>query len=504
MEYYFGEHLRWNLGWETPNQGGAFIATLLPWLWAWIAWTSGRFSRARSAGTRSGWAALIAVGALVETAGIYSLARTYSRGALVGLVIGAGVWALFAWRGARRATKFSAGEAPGEVRGPWRSALLTWELRGAVIAACLALSGFHERVAPGHIAEDRSSLNRVVLWRGGAELVAASPLRGWGWGQSGASFMHWTQPLDRNEGYLSMVNSYLTVAVEAGLPLFTAILAVLLLPLARLWERGGSGLAEASSSRPRGEAWRLGLAAAWGTWLGCMVFSNLWIIRLLWIAPIVAFVGLLLFGPHANRSWARATLRASGTSAMLGLALWLAGAFLAARQPLQLRRDADGGVSLRARPSVVGAEAHGPRTELIAVLPDKEVLGESYGQELRRWLVADGNVGELRVPGRADLVPSGLTAIVAFGANCAEPGLQQSQVPVWLLHPTVSPPADSPRWARGGRVSVPGIDISGQSAPWWTWAAESQPAVPVLLNHGLASDLRPQWPALALEAPWRS
>ena len=33
MQYYFNDHLRWNLGFATPNQGGAWVATLLPWLW---------------------------------------------------------------------------------------------------------------------------------------------------------------------------------------------------------------------------------------------------------------------------------------------------------------------------------------------------------------------------------------------------------------------------------------------------------------------------------------
>lgn len=32
MDYFFNDHLRWNLGWDTPNQAGAFLVSLLPWM----------------------------------------------------------------------------------------------------------------------------------------------------------------------------------------------------------------------------------------------------------------------------------------------------------------------------------------------------------------------------------------------------------------------------------------------------------------------------------------
>ena len=42
MDYFFNSHLRWNLGWDTPNQGGAFLVTLLPWVWVLTTWLVGR------------------------------------------------------------------------------------------------------------------------------------------------------------------------------------------------------------------------------------------------------------------------------------------------------------------------------------------------------------------------------------------------------------------------------------------------------------------------------
>lgn len=509
MEYYFGEHLRWNLGWETPNQGGAFVATLLPWLWALsgLAWVG--FWRAATG--RARWVrGLVFAGAFVaEAAGAYALARTYSRGALVGVVIGALVWAGLAWRG-RRPPEAGSGKASPE-RGRGATAgprLLPWAARAALLAICLGVTGFHARVAPGHIAEDRSSINRLVLWRGGAELVAASPWQGWGWEKSGASFMHWTQPLDRTEGYLSMVNSYLTVAVEAGLPFFATVLAVLLLPLARLWVLGNAGASP--SPGVLGGPWARACGASWAVWLACLFFSNLWIIAPLWGAPMLATLCLVIPSPHSRTTWIRVARDAAGASLVLALLLWLTGKVFAAQEPVRLRRDSGGMVTLtpnldgRADPA---QPVHGPRTERVLVLPDAEVLGENYGQELRRWLLADGRLAELRVvtlPARAPAAWEGVAGVVACGEACADPVLAASPAPVWLLHPTVAPPASVPSWTRGCWINLPGIDVGGRSPTWWEWATQDTTSIRARVTPGVADDVRSRWPDMALAAPWRA
>ncbi|MDR1281881.1 MAG: O-antigen ligase family protein [Opitutaceae bacterium] len=219
----------------------------------------------------AGYAALLVVTA-GEVALWWALAKTYSRGGWMAVAGAALVWLLsVAWRwrrGARawhghparlaekvaraslpvsvaspRGTGFQpvirsgADVAPASVAPPLRRGAgvppasgsrlafppgaIAFALRIAIAMTCLFASSFADRLTPAYTREDRSALNRVDLWKGGLELVADSPLHGWGRGQSGASFMHWTQQIGRDEGYLSMVNSYLTVAVEAGLPLFT-------------------------------------------------------------------------------------------------------------------------------------------------------------------------------------------------------------------------------------------------------------------------------------------
>lgn len=473
------------------------------------------------------WGLLALVLLVGESVGFYVLARTYSRGALVGLGGAALVWGvLVLWRATRSVSR--SGDIPVACRcGSRLGGAVPWLLRAGVVAVCLMWTGFHERLAPEHVAEDRSSLNRLVLWQGGAELVAASPLRGWGWGESGAAFMHWTQPLERREGYLSMVNSYLTVAVEAGLPVFTLLLAVLLLPLGltvfainrRANSHGGhrgppstgnAFLLEGGAPSPPHvlDYLRLAVAAAWAAWLGCLFFSNLWIIRPLWIAPGVAALAALFLCGRGLRVWRRGVLWALAGAAGASAALWVAGFVWAERQPLVLKRAADGSVLLRKPFSARGGEAGAEvaRGE-VWVVPDVAVFGESYGQELRRWCLADSGPARLRVYRQLGGLPSPVgpqvTGLLLCGAAAAQAGdlagLDQ-KTQVWLLHPTSAPPQGrGPSWASGSRVLLPGIDITGEAAGWWGWAAEAEPPIPVQLSHGLAVDVRPCWPELGLD-----
>ena len=521
------------------------MATLLPWLWALGACFRRRSRRNPAGRVRAAWLTVAGLVFAAELGLTYALARTYSRGALVGAALGAAAWGVAAWRGSRRpnmpqelaAMTTPPGASPDAsspgAHGRWRrewATLAPWCGRGLLFALALAVTGFHARLAPEHLAGDKSSLNRLVLWRGGAELVAASPLHGWGWGRSGASFMHWTQPLGRDEGYLSMVNSYLTVAVEAGLPLFTLLLALLLLPLSSVWfapgrpapnppptsaavadagestPGGGALLRQVPASSPALSAFYLAAVASWSAWLGCLIFSNLWIIPGLWIVPGLAALGLLPTQAHTRTSGRASVFVTGGAAILVSLGLWVAGAILAARQPLQLTRAAEGKISLIAR-ATPGTPAAGSRTKRVLVVPDAEVLGENYGQELRRWLLADSRISELRVFSQEDSIGtselSSASAILLCGAAAGEatdPRLAKIAGPVWLLHPTPAAPETPPSWAAGSRVLLPGIDVNGQAATWWPWAARAEPPIRVILSSGLALDVRPRWPRMAQES----
>lgn len=506
MDYYFGDHLRWNFGWETPNQAGAFLATLLPWCWALVAWSWGRLLAASTSRRRLGWGLLSVVLILIDGMGFYALARTYSRGALVALGFSALVWAVLHLV-RRRSRPVSTSDA--RPISPLRRAI-PWVLRGAFVAAILLVTGFHARIAPEHISEDRSSLNRLVLWRGGAELAASSPWQGWGWGRSGETFMHWTQPLDRSEGYLSMVNSYLTVAVEGGLPVFTLVLAVALLPLALVLARSRAVPAPADVDSPPDRPFLLAAGSAWAAWLGAMFFSNLWIIPLLWISPAVAAVFCLVASrPWRHRIVWRAVAAALVAALCASVLVGALGLFWTRAAPFKVTRLPGDSVRITKRePSAALA-----RPVVVWVVPDAAVLGENHGQELRRWLLAEPALAGLVVARSvAALPPPAASEAVAGLLLCGQAAEAVDAIspsfataPRWLLHPAAPPPGSPPQgWPVRSFVRLPGVDVTGQAAPWWAWAAQGVPPLPVELSVGLAADVRPRWPDLAPRLPARS
>lgn len=199
--YFYGEHLRWNLGWENPNPAGAFVAMGIPWLWA----------IASGAGRQGGWKCRLLglVAFLGEAALWFLLCKTYSRGALVAAFVAAAVY-------------FGL----SIYRDGWRKAMRMAGVRGVMVIALLLGSGFFSRIDPGYVVEDASAMNRLTLWKGGLQMIAASPWRGWGAGESGDGFMQWFQPLEADEAYAGMVNSYLHVGVERGLPVLGAALSL--------------------------------------------------------------------------------------------------------------------------------------------------------------------------------------------------------------------------------------------------------------------------------------
>ena len=109
---------------------------------------------------------------------------------------------------------------------PWRVRLphVLVAVRLSGIGILLWLTDFLWRIEPGYVSQDVSAGNRLTLWKGGLQMIATSPLEGWGRGKSGDGFMHWFQPLDANEAYAGMVNSYLHVGVEYGLPVLLGVL----------------------------------------------------------------------------------------------------------------------------------------------------------------------------------------------------------------------------------------------------------------------------------------
>jgi hypothetical protein len=337
-EFFYGGQLRWALGWATPNYAGAFLAALIPWFWlvnrrsdgaaprreptgdapgSTVAGGTGRRFR-RVSGAALGWA--------LELALWFCLAKTYSRGALVAALAAAVGWH---WLQRRRKDPGRAGTAdppPGvRVAAGINGGDLMFRL--AIVGGCLVLTGFAGRLAPWALSADRAVGNRWELWKGGAEMLAAAPLSGWGAGESGQAYMDWFQDLDRSEGYATMVNSFLHLAVDHGLP---ALGGVLLLGFALL----ATGMELARLNRQPGEGGRrAGAAAAVASllaWAVANIFTTLWIEPRLWLVPAVAlaFLAILSWRDRSSLRWRRIAPASVLGATLLVSALFSAGCWL--------------------------------------------------------------------------------------------------------------------------------------------------------------------------------
>lgn len=466
--YFFGEHVRWNLGWNNPNQAGAFVAMLIPWLWGLGRMAGGGSRKANG---------LFVLWLAVELGLWFLLCKTYSRGALVAVSL-AGVM-FFVWKWYLSAKWSNVG---------WLA------LRLLGIVSLLLATGFFARIDPGYVSQDASAGNRLTLWKGGLQMIAAAPWQGWGKGQSGSGFMHWFQPLDAKEAYAGMVNSYLHVGVEYGLPVLVMVMAL------------ASALVVISFALPwvvriteRNERWLLSLAVCAGasiiTFLIANIFSTLWIFKNLWWVPgisglLIFSIGFLLMGKRFVRTGGIVLATMIFVSTLGAIVLFSIGKSFRGEVKIELATGRD---------VIVGRGNMKKRGEVL-FFPATSVLGETWGKEIRRMAMA-GEFREMEV--RVNHEPPASKAprqsqapklIVACG-NQASAGLAAlSRFPeatLILVHPLGKIVGAE---SIGGKVVVllPMLDTQGEGRNWrmickkrgWRYS----------ISPGVAQDVRLIWP----------
>ena len=283
-----------------------------------------------------------------------------------------------------------------------------------------------------------------------------------------------------------MVNSYLTVGVEGGLPVLACVLCGCALALFV----GIRGAMPCIGGNQGCSSWLSPVAtASWLAWLVCLLFSNLWIIPWLWAVPVLTLIclGCVAARRIGLRDMRQGLVVAAALAVTVCGGLWIFGMRLESAAPVAITRAADGLVTLAPR----HAPADAPR---LVVLPDAQVLGESYGQELRRWVLADPHPLRLLViVSPTAVLPVGET-VAAFGVACSDARLD-GRLTV-RIHPTQSP-EEKGKVVKGSILQLPGIDVSQKNAEWEAWAG--QRSVTVEQSWGLATDVRARWPGLMLE-----
>ena len=339
--FYFGDQLRWNLGFETPNIAGALVAVAIAFLLPFTSKIPDKKRRLLA------FAVLLAVEILLW----FVLAKTYSRGALVA----AGICFICC-----NAFMLSRTESKCRILG---IALA----KAAAVSVILLYTGFANRISPEYINNDGSTSGRIALWAGGLKMVAQAPVCGWGVDKSGEEYINWYQDFPDERKYAGMVNSYLLVAVERGLPaLFAAlsILAFLFFADFRLW-------------RKNGDLFALALGLALLSLCVSNIFSTLWIVSSIRYTGItVAAVSVIyaIFKGRKILAFAKIAILSIASATSICLCLYLAGLAL---QPKFISKHSDH----------ITLAPNKPTDKRIAVIADKDTFGKYFGKTLRKAYV---------------------------------------------------------------------------------------------------------------------
>lgn len=347
VEYFYGETLRWSFGFENPNKAAVIFACAVPILWClWqLSWKLG-----------NKW---LKIPALLVTAGglmgaWYCLIMTFSRGGLVAAAV-ALLYLL-----AHAVLQGRKSEIPWQKRSElWVSLLVM-----AVLAFGTMWNGLGARSTEA-LGKDASVGNRVELWSSALQM-AAENVHGFGTGKSGEQYMLWYQPLERQEGYRTMVNSYLTFLVEQGWLWSGAILLAFVL----IW----------GWTRPRdGEPVTVALRASILAFMIAGVFSTTMEDRLLWIFPATCGVILIGLAVGKRKALGKTQLLVTGGGILAACTTLLTIGFLKSRSdPLKREFGANGD-----HHTVSSLSPGTPKARSLGCIVDETVMGDQYAKLLR-------------------------------------------------------------------------------------------------------------------------
>ena len=415
--FYFGDQLRWNLGFETPNIAGAMIAVAIAFL---LPFTSKIPDKKRR---RFLFAVLFAV----EISLWFVLAKTYSRGALVA----AGIC-------------FVSCNAFMLLRTESKCRILGIALAKAVaVSAILLYTGFANRISPEYIGNDGSTSGRIALWTGGLKMVAQAPVCGWGVDKSGEEYINWYQDFSDKRKYTGMVNSYLLVAVEHGLPALFAALSILAFPLFadfRLWRKNGNLFALA-----------LGLALL--SLCVSNIFSTLWIVSSIRYTGItVAAVSVIyaIFKWRKILTFAKIAMLSISSVSSICLCLYLAGLAL---QPKFISKHIDR----------ITLAPDRPIDKRIAVIADKDTFGKYFGKMLRKAYVKAKPETVLDIYYEIPKNAEGYDKFIVTG-KFAQTFQPPTSAKVVYINPIGNPPF--PNNLTNVTIYLPRFDIYNQNTKW--------------------------------------
>ena len=342
--FVYHGHGRFSYGLENPNVAGFLLASIA-------------ITAAATLGTKE--SSVVCrntkrlLPAIIELAAIWLLCLTYSRSAVLCLIIGYLVVVVSA-----------------EMRAIACCVALGWRAIATLFLGYL--TAFMDRVAEGLAVADQSAQNRLIIWSSVWKMVKAAPVHGWGSGTSGWAYMNWFQNLGSNAGYRSLLSSPLTIAVEKGLP---SAIAISTIPAIIIF----SALRLNRSSNPFHRFCGKLVAAQAASWAVYNVF-NYAATSIITYAPVTIAICLSVVGvalaPMEKIVRPSVRFLLFGTVAIVGLPVTC---FL----PLVFLEPARTDVSLAEGIVDVKSNRLQDSGRRIWVFPDEESLGSLFGKRLR-------------------------------------------------------------------------------------------------------------------------
>lgn len=415
--FYFGDQLRWNLGFETPNIAGAMVAVAIAFLLPFTSKIPDKIRR------RFAFAVLFAV----EISLWFVLAKTYSRGALVA----AGICFVCC-----NAFMFFRTESKCRILG----IALT---KTVAVSAILLYTGFANRISPEYINNDGSTSGRIALWAGGLKMVAQAPVCGWGVDKSGEEYINWYQDFSDERKYAGMVNSYLLVAVERGLPALFAALSILAFPFFadfRLW-------------RKKGDLFALALGLALLSLCVSNIFSTLWIVSSIRYAGItIAAISVIyaIFKDREILAISEIAMLSISSAASICLCLYLVGLVL---QPKFISKHIDH----------ITLAPDSPTDKRIAVIADKDTFGKDFGKTLRKAYVKANPETVLDIYYEIPQNTEGYDKFIVTG-KFSQTFQPPTSAKVVYINPIGNPPPPSD--LTNVTIYLPRFDIYNQNSKW--------------------------------------
>jgi hypothetical protein len=375
---------------------------------------------------------------------------------------------------------------------------------------------------------DRSVLNRFTLWTGGLRMIADRPLAGWGNGTAGVNFDNWYQDLSSSTVHGTMVNSYLNIGVEWGLPalgvvlfgLFFSVFSCLYLervaPAAHKGLLAGStaiivffALVNVGYSTIYYVLPLVVLAVAVLIVAGFCVWE-MYARRIYMecgdLSPLLT-VGLVTppqRGSHAPWYHGRPTSRpvqsgdksphsitrlglvkslvfAASASVVCVFTLYLGGVYARQNDSVRVKLVAEGNVLLRKSEDSASAIN-------LTIAPDYRMLGLNYGQPIRKALVQDANYsGTVQVlEPEADFNACAGENVLVLGARIRDWGTRTARdgQRIVFVCPT-APPSGQPQVRQ---LFLPPNDIWPVAAAWKEWAEKNGCPITFLEGNGFLDE----------------